>query len=164
MDILQNFLETNNLKDSDDFDALLDCASVVRQLVSELNYQAINTVITYTIENGYFEAFTWVVGIMQEEMTNNDSKLADFLCSLGRRIANYDEFVQNLQVDFNSLKNYIEKVYDKNGEVEAFFNVMVYKTCFENVFLVSSENFDNKDNDYIQYKLSFIKDVSSYLN
>ena len=82
---------------------------------------------------------------------------------MGRRIANYDEFVSNLQVDFNSIKNYIEKIYDKNGEVEAFFNVMVYKTCFENVFLVSSENFDNKDNDYIQYKLSFVKDKETYL-
>ena len=43
------------------------------------------------------------------------------------------------------MKNYIEKVYDKNGEVEAFFNVMIYKTTFENVFLISSENFDNKE-------------------
>ena len=164
MDILQNFLENNNLKDADDFDALLNCASVVRQLVSDLNYEAICTVVNYTIENGYFEAFSWVVGILQEELANNEGVLEDFLCSLGRRIANYDEFVQNLQVDFNSLKNYIEKIYDKNGEVEAFFNVMVYKTCFENVFLVSSENFDNKDNDYIQYRLSFVKDVISYLN
>ena len=62
------------------------------------------------------------------------------------------------------MKNYIEKVYDKNGEAEAFFNVMIYKTTFENVFLISSENFDNKDNDYIQYKLSFVKDSSIYLN
>ncbi len=158
MDILQNFLENNNLKDGDDFDALLECASLVRQLVSDLNYRGINTVINYTIEKGYCEAFSWTVGILQEELANNESGLADFFCPLGRRIANYDEFVQNLQVNFNSLKNYIEKVYDKNGEVEAFFNVMVYKTCFENVFLVSSENFDNKDNDYIQYKLSFVKD------
>ena len=164
MDILQNFLENNNLQDSDDFEALLDCASVVRQLVSDLNHEGITTVINYTIEKGYFEAFSWAVGILQEELANSESELADFFCSLGRRIANYDDFVQNLQVDFNSLKNYIEKVYDKNGEVEAFFNVMVYKTCFDNVFLVSSENFDNKDNDYIQYKLSFVKDALSYLN
>ena len=164
MDILQNFLENNNLHDSDDFDALLDCAAVVRQLVSDSNYDGINTVINYTVEKGYFEAFSWTMGIVQEELVKENCVLEEFSCYVGRKIANYDEFVQNLRVDFNSLKNYIQKVYDKNGEVEAFFNVMVYKTCFENIFLVSSENFDNKDNDYIQYKLSFVKDVVSYLN
>ena len=163
MDILQSFLENNNLKDSDDFEALLECASIVRTLVTDRQYESINQLINYTITNNYSEAFSWTIGILQEELTKEESELKDFYCFLGRRIANYDEFVSNLQVDFNSIKNYIEKIYDKNGEVEAFFNVMVYKTCFENVFLVSSENFDNKDNDYIQYKLSFVKDKETYL-
>ena len=163
MDILNNFLENNNLQDCEDFDALLDCAFVARQLVSERKYDDINRLIMYTVEKAYSEAFSWTVGIIQEELDKEDCVLDDFSCYMGRRIANYDEFVQTLQVDFNSLKNYIEKLYDKNGEVEAFFNVMIYRTCFENVFLVSSENFDNKDNDYIQYRLSFVKDTAAYL-
>lgn len=75
----------------------------------------------------------------------------------------YDEFVETLQVDFSSISNEIEKVYDENGEVCAFFNVMVYRTAFENIFLVSSENFDNRDNDYIQYRLLFVKNCSEQI-
>ena len=164
MDILQNFLENNNLHNSEDIDALLECASVARELVSRQQYQHIAKLINYTIEKGYFEAFAWAAGIVQEELVKEESHLNDFYCYIGRKIANYDDFVQNLQVDFNSIKNYIEKIYDKNGEVEAFFNVMVYKTCFENIFFVSAENFDNKDNDYIQYKLLFTRDRESYIN
>jgi len=101
---------------------------------------------------------------LQEEFAKADCALEDFYCMLGGRISNYDEFVENLQVDFSPLKNYIEKIYDRNGEPEAFFNVMIYKTGFGNVFLVFSENFDNKDNDYIQYRLSFTKDPGAYLD
>ena len=164
MEIVQKFIQNNNLQYFEDIEALLECASIVRELISEKLYEQINIIINYTIENNYSEAFLWTIGIIQEELTKTDCVLEDFNCSVGGRISNFDEFVNNLQVDFNSLKNYIEKVYDKNGEVEAFFNVMIYKTAFENVFLISSENFDNKDNDYIQYKLSFVKDSSIYLN
>ncbi len=164
MNTADTFLQNINLQDPEDIDSLLEYASVVRQLISEKQYSLINRIINYTVQNNYPEAFSWAMGILQEELVKEDSVLEDFSCPVGSSIANYDEFVSNLQVDFNSLKNYIEKVYDKNGEVEAFFNVMVYKTEYENIFLVSSENFDNKDNDYINYKLSFVKDANLYQN
>ncbi len=164
MNTADTFLQNINLQDPEDIDSLLEYASVVRQLISEKQYSLINRIINYTVQNNYSEAFSWAMGILQEELVKEDSVLEDFSCPVGSSIANYDEFVSNLQVDFNSLKNYIEKVYDKNGEVEAFFNVMVYKTEYENIFLVSSENFDNKDNDYINYKLSFVKDANLYQN
>ena len=137
MGIVQNFLENNNLHNTEDIDALLECASIVRELLSEKLYEQINIIINYTIEKNYSEAFLWTLGIIQEEFAKNDCVLEDFKCFIGERISYFDEFVQNLQVDFISLKNYIEKVYDKNGEVEAFFNVMIYKTTFENAFLIS---------------------------
>ena len=55
------------------------------------------------------------------------------------------------------VKYEIRKVLDENGEAQAFFNIYTYKTSYDNIFLISSENFDTRDNDYIQYKLAFTK-------
>lgn len=162
MDALERYFHNNNLQDEEDIDALLEYAGLVRQLTDSKQYNDINRAINYTVENSYYQAFLWTLGILQEEFEKGNCHLEDFDCMLGRRIPNYDSFVENLQVDFNILKNDMVKVYDTNGEVESFFNVFVYRTCFENVYLVSSENFDTKDNDYIQYKLSFVKDKSIY--
>lgn len=163
MDILEKFMQTNNLKDSDDLDALLECASLVRELTGKKQYDDICRIIVYTIEKGYYEAFSWTAAILQEEFEKENCALENFCCDLGKKISCYDEFVETLQVDFSSISNEIEKVYDENGEVCAFFNVMVYRTAFENIFLVSSENFDNRDNDYIQYRLSFAKNRSEQI-
>ena len=67
MDILKNFLHNNNLTDPDDIDALLDCASLARELISHKQYSHINRLINYTVENSFSEAFMWTVGILQEE-------------------------------------------------------------------------------------------------
>ena len=157
MENLDKILKEINLDNSEDIDALVECASVVRRLVDEKNYDDINRIIRYTVENGYYEALLWTMGIISEEFQKTDCRLDSFSCMLGGRINGYDDFVQALQVDFNALKNTVEKVYDNNGEVESFFNIFVYKTGFENICLVSSENFDTKDNDYIHYRLSFGK-------
>ena len=159
----EKFLQNNNLHNSDDIDALLELASLVRDLIIKKLYSDISKIINYTIENNYTVAFSWTMAILQEEFEKEETDLEDFHCTIGVRIAHYDDLVCSLQVDFNSLKNYIEKVYDKHGEPEAFFNVMIYKTCYENVYFISSENFDNKDNDYIQYRLYFVKNKNFYL-
>ena len=78
-----------------------------------------------------------------------------FTCNIGRSIPDYDEFSNRLQVEFTVQKNDVESVYDEHGEVESFFNTFTYRTKYENICLISSENFDTKDNDYIQYKLMF---------
>ena len=156
------FLHNLNLHNGDDMDALLEFADLLRQSAAKADYPQITHLINHTIINNYSEAFSWAMAILQEELLKKDSILKDFHCDIGGCIANYDEFINSLQVDFNSLKNHIEKVYDKNGEVEAFFNVMVYKTIYDNIFLISSENFDTRDNDYINYKLSFVKDTDVY--
>lgn len=158
MDALKKFINTVP-QAPDDIDFLLECASVTRELIDNKQYLQLSQLICHTIENNYTDAFLWMIGIIQEEISKPDSSIDQFQCFMGRRIVNYDSLVAILQVDFNCIKNYIEKVYDKNGEVEAFFNVMIYTTAFENVYLVSSENFDNKDNDYIQYKLWFTKEL-----
>ena len=57
--------------------------------------------------------------------------------------------------DINELN--IEKAINSNG-VNCYMQASrMNNTRFENIFFISSENFDTKDNDYIQYKLSFVK-------
>ena len=163
MDILEQFLHSNNLQDDGDIDALLECADITRQLIAGRQYPQINRLIGYTVHNNLSQAFCWIMEIVQEEIVKADCPLQDFVCPVGGCIENFDSFIINLQVDFDSIKNHIEKVYDKNGVVEAFFNVMVYKTAFDNIFLISSENFDNKDNDYIRYSISFVRDANCYI-
>ena len=97
------------------------------------------------------------MGIMQEVFGAEGCTLHDFECVLGKSIPDYDEFTARLQVDLTHPQNDTETVCDNNGEVTSFFNILVYETVYPNIRLVSCENFDTKDNDYIQYKLSFTR-------
>ena len=156
--ILEEFIQNNNPQDSDDIDFLLEVADLARQLINEKKYSAISTLINYTIEKDYFEAFSWVLEILQEEYRKAEgANLKDFECNIGRSIKNYDEFARRLEVDFNVIKRDVEKEYDEYGEEKAFFNICTYKTKYENIYLITSENFDTKDNDFIHYTLLFSK-------
>ena len=156
MDMIDSWMQNYPLQDPEDMDALLDAADLTRQLIKDMNYAGLNTVIAYTIENGLYECFSWVMSLLQEEFKKEaEYDLDDFVCDIGRSIAGYDEFVERLQVDFNSQKQELEKVYDEHGEVDSFFNNFTYRTRYENIYLLTSENFDTRDNDFIQYKLRF---------
>ena len=158
MDMIEKFLQNNNLHDPNDIDSLIEFASLLRELISDNQYTYINRIINYTLEHCYYEAFSWCMGILQEAFEKEDCGLKNFECILGKSIPNYDEFIERLQVDFKACNNGLETVCDNNGEVESFFNILVYKTGYKNIYLVSSENFDTKDNDFVQYRLSFSKD------
>ena len=69
--------------------------------------------------------------------------------------------MRRLQIDLKAIGNDVETIADHNGEVQSFFNILTYNTAYENVFLVTEENFDTKDNDFIRYKLLFTGDPSS---
>ena len=157
MDMTEKFLSSNNLHDADDMDTLLVLVDLVRQAAADVRYTDINRLISYTVEHGYYEAFSWCIGIMQEVFEDSSCKLEDFECVLGKSIPDYDEFTARLQADFSQPENDTETVCDKNGEVTSFFNILRYKTGYRHIHLVSCENFDTKDNDYIQYKLLFSK-------
>lgn len=156
MGMIESWMQNYPLQDPDDIDALLEASDVTRQLIHDKNYEGISAVIIFTIENGLYECLSWVMSLLQEEFEKEtEYDLEGFVCDIGRSIASYDEFVKTLQVDFNSQKQEIEKVYDEHGEVESFFNNFTYRTRYENICLLTSENFDTRDNDYIQYKLRF---------
>ena len=64
MDNLENWIQNNHSNDPDDIDALLDTADLVRQLICDNNYAGVNKVISYTIENSLYEAFSWVMALL----------------------------------------------------------------------------------------------------
>lgn len=158
MDTLDKFLQANSLHDPDDIDSLIELASITRELIDSRQYDCLESIINYTLQHRYHEAFCWCIGILQETLEKEDCSLDSFECVLGQSIPDYDEFIARLQVDLNACINGTETVYDSTGEATSFFNILVYNTGYRNIRLVSSENFDTKDNDFVQYRLSFFRD------
>ena len=156
MKTFDELFTNNNLQDPEDTDALLEVADTTRYLICDKNYSDINRLINYTVENGFFEAFSWILFILQEEFDKEENnRLKDFTCDICKPIPNYSEFTQRLQVNFRVIKNDVETTLDSFGEVDSFSHIFTYKTAFKNIFLITTENFDTKDNDFIQYKLLF---------
>lgn len=86
--------------------------------------------------------------------------LENYSCKLGRQINQYNNFIENMNIKMQPIFNDIKKVNnDEYNEVNSFYNIQTYETKYRNIFLVSSENFDNKDEDFIEYKLLFSKKV-----
>ena len=157
MEITENFINSNNLHDAEDIDSLIELAALVRTLINDNQQAEINCILQYTMEHSFYEAFTWCMGVLQEALENKMCALQNFEFVIGKTIPDYDVFIERLQVDFHAVDNGVETVCDNNGEIESFFNNLVYKTSYKNIFLIALENFDTKDNDYVQYKLSFTK-------
>ena len=153
---LEELLRVNNLNNPDDIDALLELAEITGLMIREERYSAIELLINYTLSSEFFEAFSWIMAALQEEFEKGeDCGLKNFTCFIGKSISNYDEFIKRLQVDLNAIDNDSETIMDHDGEVQSFFNILTYKTAYNNVFLNTEENFDTKDNDFIRYKLLF---------
>ena len=154
---VEDLVNENNLSDPDDIDALLELAEITRQVISAGRYADIELLIRYTIGNNLYEAFSWVMAVLQEEYDKDDRcRLKDFTCLIGRSVVNYDEFIRRLRVDLKAFGNDAESIIDHNGEEQSFVNILTYKTAYSSVFLITEENFDTKDNDFIRYKLKFI--------
>ena len=156
MDMTETFLQNNSLSDPDDIDSLVALSSLVRSLIAAQEYEQLNQIIRYTVENSCFEAFSWCMWLLQEALVREDG-ISSFDCPLGRSIPNYDEFLSRLQTDLSACTNELETVYDKTGEVQSIDNILVYRTGYQNIYLISSENFDTADHDFIRYKLSFTR-------
>ena len=156
MDAVDLFIQNNHLADPDDLDALIEAADLTRRLIGEKAYADIGRLIVYTVRGGFFEAFSWIMAILQEEFgAAGNCRLKDFSCGIGRAIPNYNAFIDRLQVDLKALDYDIKAMPDENGEIRSFFNILTYRTMYKNIFFVSAENFDTKDNDFIRYMLLF---------
>ena len=128
-------------------------------MIRDEQYSNIELLIQYIISNDYYEAFSWIMAELQEEFDKKERcGLKNFTCFIGKSIANYDEFIKCLQVDLRAIDNDTETIMDHDGEVQSFFNILTYKTGYRNIFLVTEENFDTRDNDFIRYNLLFRND------
>ena len=113
---LEEFLQNNSLHDPDDIDSLLEAAEITRQLISCGLESELCRLIKYTVKNGCFEAFSWIMAILQEEFEQPEGTgMKDFSCELGRSIPHYNEFTRFLQVDFNAIGNDVEKTFLSTG-------------------------------------------------
>ena len=156
----EELISANNLKDPEDVEALLELADVTGRLIRDQEYSNLELLISYTVGSGYYEAFSWIMAMLQEEFDRKENcALKSFSCFLGRSVANYDEFIRRLQVDLKAIDNDAETIMDRDGEVQSFFNILTYRTAYANIFLSTEENFDTKDNDFIRYKLLFRSSV-----
>ena len=157
-ELLETYLQNNNLHDPEDMDALLEAAALARQLLDGGDTAALCTMIRYTVERGYYEAFSWLMEIVQEAFDKGAAQGLDgTACELGGLIPDYKEFIRRLQADLRVQSNDVEKIPDEYGEVQSFFNIFTYQTGYPNISLMTAENFDTKDNDFIQYKLVFAR-------
>ena len=152
MKILELARQGAALDAPEELDTLLEFAEEVREALEENRLADVADLIRYTVMNGYQEAFCWGLGIL-EEVYGQDGTRGELVCQIGRFIPEYNEFISRLQVDLSACENDVLQIRDENGEVQSFFNILRYRTGFAHIELVTSENFDARDNDYIQYML-----------
>ena len=153
---LEELLRENNLKDPEDIGVLLELAEITGSLIRDEQYGGLEKLIACTVGSGCYKAFTWVIAALQEEYEKGENcRLKDFTCFIGTSIPACDEFIGRLQADLRAVGNDAETIADRNGEVQSFFNILTYRTAYANIFLVTEENFDTRDNDFIRYKLRF---------
>ena len=152
MELFEQIQKDLPLEDPEDMDTLLEFADLVRSALEKRRFEKIGALIRYTVSHGYHEALFWALGIAQEhrERMAVDSEI---VCTLGRLIPDYSGFISRLGVDLNGFSNDVEPIRDENGEIQSFYNIIRYETCFSRIALVTSENFDAKDNDFIEYRL-----------
>ena len=152
MTLRSRMLQDIPLEEPEELDTLLEFADLVREALQHRQAQELSELIRYTIRHSHYEAFYWALGILEEVYSADDS-VPELRIGLGRSIPDYREFISRLQVDFNAVGNDVLTVPDEHGEVQSFFNILRYRTGFPHLELVTSENFDARDNDYIQYML-----------
>ena len=155
------------ISDQDDIYAVCELADYTRELVTSKEYEKIAELVRYILDNGLYEAFNWVISAIQEqyakEQDENESCEKGFSINLGRVIKDYDEVIKIIEAEENACESTAQSITDRYGEVESFFNIQIRKTKNNNMYLVSAENFDVRDNDFILYKLLFTRDLKKYI-
>lgn len=160
---VEEFLNGKNLLNSDEIEDFLELSDYTRELISNGEYGKVGELVKTVLSSKYFEAFSWVTSILQEKYGDEKCNIKDFSCNLGRKIDNYDEFTNVLGIDPEPYTTTMKTITGKDGEIQSFYNILILKTNYTGTYLVSMENFDTKDNDFIQYKLLFTKDIDKYI-
>ena len=141
------------VEDPEDMDFLLEFAEDLRGFIQNLHLKEAEALVRYTVVNGYAEAVYWALGILEECWSRASGALPAFECVLGRHIPEFDSMISRLEVDLKAAENDVVPIRDENGEIQSFYNILTYQSWFSHIRLVSSEIFDAKDNDFIEYRL-----------
>ena len=141
------------LEDPEELDVLLEFAELVRDALENGRTLELEAFVRYTVSHGYHEALYWILGIMQEYRERMGEGEPAFSCLLGKLIPDYSGFISRLGVDLNAFSNDVEPIREENGEIQSFYNIIRYQTAFSRITLATWENFDAKDNDFIDYRL-----------
>ena len=152
MELFEQIKKDLPLEDPEDMDTLLEFADLVRSALEKQQFEDFGVLIRYTVSHGYHEALYWALGIAQEHRERM-AGAPEILCTIGKLIPDYRGFISRLGVNLNAFSNDVEPIRDENGEIQSFYNIIRYETCFSRIALVTSENFDAKDNDFIEYRL-----------
>jgi len=161
---VEEFLKDKNLSSTEYIDDFLKLSDYTRELVTEKEYIKINKLIKHILSSKSFEAFSWIISILQEKYSDKDNRdIEEFLCDLGKKIDNYNEFTNVLGVQTEPYATTMKTITGKDGEIESFYNILIFKTNYKEIYLISMENFDTRDNDFIQYKLLFTNEIDKYI-
>ena len=152
MELLERIMKNFPLEEPDDMETLLEFADLVRCALEKRRLEDFGALIRYTVSHGYHEALYWALGIAQEHRNRMPGD-PEIVCTIGKMIPDYSAFISRLGVNLNAFSNDVEPIRDENGEIQSFYNIIRYETCFSHIALVTSENFDAKDNDFIEYRL-----------
>ena len=149
MKLFQLICENLPVGDPRDLDFLLEYAELIRSALREKRLTDAEALIRYTVSMGYDEAFYWALGILEESCAQGSA----IECAIGKYIPEFDRFIDRLEVDLKAAENEVLPIRDENGEIQSFYNIIRYQTAFPGITLVTSENFDARDNDFIEYRL-----------
>ena len=153
MELQDQIRQNLPVADPEDMEFLLEYAELLRMALENGDRDAVSVLLRYALEHSFHEAFYWAAGIMEEVCGQPEVSLAGYECDLGKHIPDFNSFITRLGVDLNAFENDIRQVFDEQGEGQSFFNIIRYRTAFDHIELGTSENFDARDNDYIQYML-----------
>ena len=152
MELHERILMDLPLEDAEDLDVLLEFADLVRDALAQGRFPDLAAYVRYTVLRGYHEALSWALELLQEYRDRTAGGM-ELVCVLGQLIPDYNGFISRLGVDLNAFSNDVEPIRDENGEIQSFYNIIRYQTAFPGITLVTSENFDARDNDFIEYRL-----------
>lgn len=146
---------------TENLEVLLALAEEVRTKIENHQIEAVTRKVQEVVQLSDYKALDWIIGVIEEAYSKENFK-EDICVKLGNQIPDYSAFIENIEAKEPSLP--VIKIFsDKNKEVESFDNILIRKTKYPHMYLVSIENYDLKDRDSIIYELVLTKHIDNYI-
>jgi len=160
---IEAYLDKEEIKseDPDNLDVLFELTDLLDKIFQQMDFQALEKLSIGIISVQNRSAFEWLINIIEEKFSNLNEK-RNISLRLGKQINGYDTFIEMIGIEKDTEPIEIEIISIPGLHIESFFNINAYKTKFNDMFLVTAENFDSFDVDFIQYRLVFTEDIKKY--